>query len=194
MTTPTTGTGVTATVERMIRNYPALFVNRTQALRHLLCVPGNGYEWQDGQLVSVFVERERTDEEVQDSAEWLDKFPDNESIRETRQRYADDNARWMDIRARAAELAVTPGPIVVPREGPYDPMIEPRPLPDDATEEWRAVAEEYRATVREYHPELFGERIPTRMDNPPACGAPKNWRWGYLRCGCCNDGFGGHVK
>lgn len=36
--------------------------------------------------------------------------------------------------------------------------------------------------------------IRTRMDNPPAVGAPKDWRWGYLPCGCCNDGHGGHVR
>jgi hypothetical protein len=33
---------------------------------------------------------------------------------------------------------------------------------------------------------------PTFMDNQPAVGAPKNWRWGYLSCGCRNDGFGNH--
>ena len=34
----------------------------------------------------------------------------------------------------------------------------------------------------------------TYMDNPPACGALKNWRWGYLPCGCHNDGYGRHVR
>lgn len=38
------------------------------------------------------------------------------------------------------------------------------------------------------------ERKPTRMDNPPACGAPKGWPWGYLPCGCRNDGYGRHVR
>lgn len=36
-------------------------------------------------------------------------------------------------------------------------------------------------------------RPKTFMDNPPACGAPKNWRWGYLDCGCRNDGYGRHL-
>lgn len=31
------------------------------------------------------------------------------------------------------------------------------------------------------------------MDNPPAVGAPKNWLWGYLPCGCRNDGYGNHI-
>lgn len=29
--------------------------------------------------------------------------------------------------------------------------------------------------------------------NQPACGAPKGWRFGYLPCGCRNDGTGRHV-
>jgi len=32
------------------------------------------------------------------------------------------------------------------------------------------------------------------MDNKPACGAPKGWRWGYLPCGCANDGYGRHLR
>lgn len=35
---------------------------------------------------------------------------------------------------------------------------------------------------------------PQSMDNPPAAGAPRNWRWGYLPCGCRNDGYGRHVQ
>lgn len=38
------------------------------------------------------------------------------------------------------------------------------------------------------------DQHPTKLDNPPACGAPKGWRWGYLPCGCRNDGFGGHER
>lgn len=37
-------------------------------------------------------------------------------------------------------------------------------------------------------------REPAYMDNPPACGAPRGWRWGYLPCGCCNDGYGNHLN
>ena len=31
------------------------------------------------------------------------------------------------------------------------------------------------------------------VGNEPACGAPKNWPWGYLPCGCRNDGHGRHI-
>lgn len=32
------------------------------------------------------------------------------------------------------------------------------------------------------------------MDNPKACGAPAGSRWGYLPCGCSNDGHGRHIR
>jgi hypothetical protein len=35
---------------------------------------------------------------------------------------------------------------------------------------------------------------PYVLENPPAVGAPKNSRWGYLPCGCSHDGRGGHVR
>ena len=37
------------------------------------------------------------------------------------------------------------------------------------------------------------ERQPTRQDHEKACGAPLNAPWGYLACGCANDGFGRHA-
>jgi hypothetical protein len=37
------------------------------------------------------------------------------------------------------------------------------------------------------------KKEPTYLDNKPAVGAPKNWRYGYLTCGCCNDGYGRHI-
>lgn len=41
--------------------------------------------------------------------------------------------------------------------------------------------------------ELAPARRPVYMDNPKAIGAPANWQWGYLPCGCRNDGFGNHA-
>jgi hypothetical protein len=32
------------------------------------------------------------------------------------------------------------------------------------------------------------------LNNEPACGAPKDSRWGYLPCGCSHDGMGNHVR
>ena len=34
----------------------------------------------------------------------------------------------------------------------------------------------------------------TYMDHPKAAGAPEGSRWGYLPCGCSNDGYGRHVR
>lgn len=34
---------------------------------------------------------------------------------------------------------------------------------------------------------------PTYLANPPACGAPPGWLYGYLPGGCRNDGYGHHV-
>lgn len=41
---------------------------------------------------------------------------------------------------------------------------------------------------------ILAESQPTFMDNPPAVGAPPGWKWGYLPCGCRNDGFGRHLR
>lgn len=42
----------------------------------------------------------------------------------------------------------------------------------------------------------WGERseLPRFLDHSKACGAPDGSRWGYLPCGCSNDGYGGHVR
>jgi len=34
---------------------------------------------------------------------------------------------------------------------------------------------------------------PQFMDNEKACDAPAGWKYGYLPCGCRNDGYGNHV-
>lgn len=41
-----------------------------------------------------------------------------------------------------------------------------------------------------------GKRVrrPAYLDNPRAVGARPSARWGYLPCGCENDGFGNHAS
>lgn len=141
------GSPVDDLVERMIRNYPSLFANRTQALRHLLCVAGNGYRWVNGALVCTVEERERTDEEVQVTPpDWVSE----EWAGDVGEQIAEDNLRYLDIRRRAAELARTPGPLewATVYAGHY---LLPEQLPDDARPEWRAAAAEYEDTVRRLH-------------------------------------------
>jgi len=42
----------------------------------------------------------------------------------------------------------------------------------------------------------FVERseLPRWLPGEKACGAPAGSRWGYLRCGCVHDGYGGHLR
>jgi hypothetical protein len=47
------------------------------------------------------------------------------------------------------------------------------------------------AGIRDLKGRIRRERA--RMDNPRACGARENAPWGYLPCGCENDGFGNHA-
>lgn len=41
---------------------------------------------------------------------------------------------------------------------------------------------------------VHSRKQPQYMENPAAVGAPKNSRWGYLPCGCSNDGYGRHAR
>jgi hypothetical protein len=58
--------GVDETIEWKIRNYPRLFANRNQALHHLFCVLGNGWDWEGGELVPWENFRERAEGEIVD--------------------------------------------------------------------------------------------------------------------------------
>jgi hypothetical protein len=61
---------------------------------------------------------------------------------------------------------------------------------------------DYEAVARELRRELpdiavtveYEPRSRTRLENAPAVGAPAGWKWGYLPCGCLNDGYGRHVR
>jgi hypothetical protein len=50
------GRGVEETIKRCLWNYPRLYQSRTRVLEHLLCGYGTGYEWEQGQMVSVYEE------------------------------------------------------------------------------------------------------------------------------------------
>lgn len=43
---------VELTIQEMYNEYPTLFVDRVDALNHLFCTIGNGYDWKNGELVS----------------------------------------------------------------------------------------------------------------------------------------------
>lgn len=42
---------VELTIQDLFDNYPGLFKERADALSHLFCTIGNGYEWEEGELV-----------------------------------------------------------------------------------------------------------------------------------------------
>ena len=43
---------VELTIQEMYNEYPTLFIDRVDALNHLFCTIGNGYDWKNGELVS----------------------------------------------------------------------------------------------------------------------------------------------
>ncbi|WP_329020799.1 hypothetical protein [Streptomyces sp. NBC_01601] len=131
----------------MIRRYPCLVANRTQALHDALIVAGNGLEWRDGLLAS--------------------RVPDSRSCRESHMQrrltpketelYAAAGLELSEtrrtgicaaehLRAEAPQLALAQGPL---DRTPYPPspgllIFE---IPDNAHEAWHKAAREIAATV-----------------------------------------------
>lgn len=42
------------TLRRSLLTYPTIFVNALTVYDHLFCTNGNGYEWEDGELVEIY--------------------------------------------------------------------------------------------------------------------------------------------
>jgi hypothetical protein len=40
------------TIYAALYNYPSLFSNKAEVMQHMFCVIGNGYQWEDGELVA----------------------------------------------------------------------------------------------------------------------------------------------
>ncbi|MER6121418.1 hypothetical protein ACWDBD_19605 [Streptomyces sp. NPDC001118] len=131
----------------MIRRYPCLVANRTQALHDALVVAGNGLEWRDGLLVNRVPEsrscreshmgRRATPEEIELYAQ---------AGLELSETSRTGICAAEDLRANASQLALTPGPL---DRAPYPPS--PRlpifELPDNAHATWRRAAHEIAAVV-----------------------------------------------
>lgn len=54
---------VELTIQDCFDNYPGLFKERADVLNHLFCVIGNGYEWENGELVDNYMP---TNSEIKD--------------------------------------------------------------------------------------------------------------------------------
>ncbi|GAA1614446.1 hypothetical protein GCM10009733_008320 [Nonomuraea maheshkhaliensis] len=144
---------VTCTVQKLINDYPSLHANRTQALYRLLCHTGNGYEWSKGALVNVFAHYDRTKEKalkpsrVPAPFEWL-KEHDPDEYQQMAQAYEAERERLRDIRARATELARTPGPLDFNPVDRDAVLTLRHDMPADLQPEWRAAADEIDDVVR----------------------------------------------
>ncbi|WP_158892700.1 hypothetical protein [Amycolatopsis anabasis] len=129
------------TVRTMIRDSPALFANRTQALHFLFCVLGNGYAWRHGELVETRPLPPQSDEDI------LEQIPpvlahDTAFLADAAAR----NRSSIRVRACADALAQTPGEL---DEAPYPPNLSTlllnRPL--DIRPDWLEAAREIARTV-----------------------------------------------
>ena len=57
---------VEMTLQRMYDKFPKLFKNRADCYNRLFCEPGNGYDWDNGELVPIVVmQRSYTPEEIE---------------------------------------------------------------------------------------------------------------------------------
>lgn len=142
-----------ATPDEVVRDglwfYPSLFRTRGDVLHHVLCVIGSGYEWEGGEVVSVYPEYpdrtplERFREEMAKAREGSPLMA--EVITETRVEDL-ENAQLIhdQLEARAQRMALTPSP-----HKPYDSSRYAllRNVPDDVTPEWARACEQMWALV-----------------------------------------------
>lgn len=96
----TSMTELDSLVRQSILRHPSLFTTRWQVLEHLYLVIGNGYEWSNGRLVSVFDDEKSEDECVaeffRDIDEFQSQFPDmpghdTHTLRRRRRQFVLDN-------------------------------------------------------------------------------------------------------
>lgn len=116
---------VNRTIRALIESCPCGYDNRTEALHQILVVLGAGYEWRDGQVVS--------------------RDPDTDTCVSMHQWFT-EQCPAEDLRDRAAELALTPGPL---RNGAYPPCEFTLLLnvPADVEPDWAEAAAEIAAVV-----------------------------------------------
>lgn len=121
---------VNRTIAGMIHTFPSLFKNRTQALHHLFCVNGNGFEWENGELVDFYTDEQRA-EYAADVVTYLDGSPRSEY----------EYARLQTVQMNAEVLARVNGPGL--HLYPYCEYAKIVNLPDDVTLDWALSALEH---------------------------------------------------
>ncbi len=152
-----------ATVEETVRNslldYPTLFSNRTEIFHHLFCVIGNGYEWNDGELVNGYRMDDGLVEEYE--REPCSVKDEEEQMKEYNEQYSKDLYEFLEpalriqIRKDNAKFEFHKDNIdlLVKIVGNIDwiyPMCEYSRLmniPDDVKDDWLEAAEQMATYV-----------------------------------------------
>ena len=131
------------TVKSAIWQYPSLFHNRTEVLHHLFCVLGNGFDWEDGELVDRW-----QDERPDDLYERINRVDEGEAeLRESRPEIAESFEEERKERLAEADYARANIEILTDLTAPLG--REPYPplgyhgtangyaaLPEDAKPDW----------------------------------------------------------
>lgn len=100
-----TGTAPESTIRRCLWSYPTLFQSRTDVLRHLFLTIGGGYEWDGGDLVSVFPE-DRDDKPSSEVYVDPERFPGTyDDLR------AERDEEYRAVRSDIERAATTRGPL-----------------------------------------------------------------------------------
>lgn len=131
---------VDKTIQAALFHYPTLFQNRTQVLHNLFYVIGNGYEWQDGELVNMFADH---DKHAMDHLSYWDKAA----------AASNSPVDFLDIkhfelrRIQAVHNTLLGrshchGPFNLYPDIPGEARIYQ--IPDDVKDDWRAAAAEIR--------------------------------------------------
>ncbi len=158
-----------------IRRYPTLYRCRTDVLEHWFCVIGNGMEWQDGQLVSIFDEPPlRTVEQlVAENTKWMRERleeDDNEMDASTLARYRvmiqQESTRIRFTVENASDIALVEWSHNTPtrlRDSFSAKSIYPlcaysrmSQVPDDVDPEWLAAVREMIFVVFRSEPSQYG--------------------------------------
>lgn len=149
------------TLQKMYDGYPQLFPTRQQALDHLFCVIGNGYEWVKGELVDceeLYYYDSELDELVEIPFE-NDNEPDIVSKSPmTDDEYEIEHQKWIeetvDFKCAINKKLTREEALKITLENCHKwyPISENHSyicnLPDNITPEWRALAEECKELLR----------------------------------------------
>jgi len=76
---------VEETIKKAMINYPSLFPTKYDVLEHLFLVNGNGYDWENGQLIAIFGHAEKSNTAecaIKLAQDFIDGFKPYEDVNE----------------------------------------------------------------------------------------------------------------